>query len=128
MKIYTNFTHDILALDNPPEKYEHEIEVDQTREEMFGNLCDACICGYRYEPAYELLFKEDGSNARDEETGDLLYKTDAQGHRITVGWQCYPFMDYQVLMAIQRQYEASQSQIDDLTCVMADVIGGVYNA
>lgn len=128
MKIYTNCAHDILALDNAPEHYEHEIEVDQTREELFGNLCDACVCGYRYEPAYEMLFNDDGSNARDENTGELLYKTDAQGNRITVGWQLYPFMDYQVLMAIQRQYECAQRQIDDLTCVMADMIGGVYNA
>lgn len=128
MKIYTNFTHDILAIDNPPEHYEHEIEVDRTREEMFGDLCDACICGYRYEPNYELLFNEDGSISRDEETGELRYKTDANGNRIHTGWQCYPSMDYLVLMAIQRQYEASQQQIDDLTCVMADVIGGVYNA
>lgn len=128
MKIFTNFTHDILALDNAPEHYEHEIEVEQTREELFGNLCNACICGYRYEPAYEMLFNDDRSNARDEKTGELLYKTDAQGNRITVGWQLYPFMDYQVLMTIQRQYEASQGQIDDLTCMMSDVIGGVYNA
>lgn len=128
MKIFTNFTYDILALDNIPEHYEHEIEVEQTREELFGNLCDACVCGYRYAPAYELLFNEDGSISRDEETGDLLYKTDERGNRIHTGWQCYPFMDYQVLMAIQRQHEASQHQIDDLTCVMADVIGGAYNA
>ncbi|ENY93157.1 hypothetical protein HMPREF1093_03229 [Hungatella hathewayi 12489931] len=128
MKIYTNFTHDILALDNAPEHYEHVVEVEQMREELFGNLCDACICGYRYAPAYELLFNDDGSISRDEETGELHYKTDAKGNRIQAGWQCYPFMDYQVLMAIQRQYEASQQQIDDLTCVMADVIGGVYNA
>ena len=128
MKIYTDFTHDILALDNPPEHYEHEIEVEPTREELFGNLCDACVCGYRYAPAYELLFNEDGSISRDEETGDLHYRTNAHGNRIQTGWQIYPFMDFNVLTAIQRQYELSQRQIDDLTCVMADVIGGVYNA
>lgn len=128
MKIYTNLNYEIISLDIIPDYYEHEIEVEQTREEMFGNLCDACVCGYRYEPVYELLFNEDGSNARDKDTGDLLYKTDECGNRIHTGWQCYPFMDYQVLMAIQRQHEASQHQIDDLTCVMADVIGGVYNA
>ena len=128
MKIYTNYTHDILALDNAPEHYEHEIEVEQTREELFGNLCDACVCGYRYAPVYELLFNEDGSISRDEETGELHYRTNAQGNRIQTGWQIYPFMDFNVLTAIQHQYEGSQRQIDDLTCVMADVIGGVYNA
>ena len=128
MKIYTNFTHDILALDNPPEHYEHEVEVNQTREELFGNLCDACICGYRHAPAYELLFNENGSIFQDKETGEPHYKTDALGKRIQTGWQCYPFMDFNVLMAVQRQYEGSQHQIDELTCAMADVIGGAYNA
>lgn len=128
MKIYTNYTHDILALDNAPEHYEHVVEVEQTREELFGNLCDACICGYRYAPAYELLFNDDGSISLDEETGELHYKTNEQGNRIQIGWQIYPFMDFNVLTTIQRQYEGSQRQIDDLICVMADVIGGVYNA
>ena len=48
MKIYVNFNYEIIALDSPPEKYEHEIDVEQTRSELFGDLCDACICGYRY--------------------------------------------------------------------------------
>lgn len=128
MKIFTNLNHEIISLDIAPEFYEHEIEIEKTREELFGDLCDACICGYRYEPIYELLFDEDGSNARDEKTGELLYKINEDRERIQTGWQCYPFMDYQVLMAIQRQYKASQYQIDDLTCAMADVIGGAYNA
>lgn len=128
MKIYVNFNYEIIALDSRPEKYEHEIEVEQTRSELFGDLCDACICGYCYEPAYEMLFNDDGSNARDDITGEFLYKMDSEGNRIQTGWQLYPFMDFNVLMAIQRQYEESQRQIDDLTCVMADLIGGVYNA
>ena len=128
MKIFTNLNHEIISLDITPEFYEHEFEIEKTREELFGDLCDACICGYRYEPIYDLLFNEDGSNARDEKTGELLYKINEYGERIRTGWQCYPFLDYQVLMAIQRQYKASQYQIDDLTCAIADVIGGVYNA
>lgn len=128
MKIYANSTYDIIALDNPPEHFEHEIEVGQTRQDLFGDMCDACICGYRYAPCYELLFNEDGSTARDEKTGETLYKTDSNGNKIQTGWQCYPFIDCQVLMTIQRQHVTSQSQINDLTCVMADMIGGVYNA
>ena len=128
MKIYVNFNYEMIALDSPPEKYEHEIDVEQTRSELFGDLCDACICGYRYEPAYEMLFNDDGSNARDDITGELLYKMDSEGNRIQTGWQLYPFMDFNVLMTLQRQYETSQKQIDDLTCAMADLIGGVYNA
>ena len=75
-----------------------------------------------------MLFNDDGSNARDDITGELLYKMDSEGNRIQTGWQLYPFMDFNVLMTIQRQYETSQKQIDDLTCAMADLIGGVYNA
>lgn len=128
MKIYTNSTYDIVALDNPPEYYEHEIEVEQTRKDLFGDLCDACVCGYRYAPCYELMFNKDGSTALDEKTGDILYKTDKDGNKNLIGWQCYPFVDCQVLTTIQRQHISSQTQIDDLTCVMADMIGGVYSA
>ncbi len=112
MKIYTNHQYEILSLDTLPSFYMEpiEFEVTSTREEMFGNLCDAVIRGYKYEPVYEMLFNEDGSNARDEITHELLYKVDENGEKIFQGYACYPFVDYHTLMLIQKQYEDSQRQ------------------
>nr|WP_288827442.1 hypothetical protein [uncultured Clostridium sp.] len=112
MKIYVNKQYEITALDNGSGL---SFEVFQTREELFGNLCDACIRGYKYEPSYEFLFNEDGSNARDEKTGELLYKTDEFGNKISNGFSCYPFVDYHTLMLIQTQYEESQKKEKALT-------------
>ncbi|WP_313344438.1 hypothetical protein [Lacrimispora sp.] len=64
MKIYVNENYEIIGLDRKPNYYSEIFEVEQTREEMFGTLCDACIRGHKYEPQYEMIFNEDGSNAR----------------------------------------------------------------
>lgn len=114
MKIYVNQNYEIVSLDIEPEIYKKVFEVEQIRTEMFGNLCDTVINGYKYEPQYEFLFNEDGSNARDEGTGELLYKLDDAGNKIPTGYACYPFVDYQTLMLIQRQYEDSQRQVQAL--------------
>ncbi|MDW2799906.1 hypothetical protein RZO55_20245 [Clostridium boliviensis] len=111
MKIYTDINYTILALDDAPTCWEHCVETEQTREKMFGTLCDACIQGYKYEPQYEFLFKEDGNHERDVESGELLYKTDEDGDKIQIGYACYPFVDYKTLTLIQKQYEDSQKQI-----------------
>ncbi|GLC79187.1 hypothetical protein [Lacrimispora brassicae] len=110
MKIYINDQYEILSLDKEPNYFKEIFEVEQTREEMFGNWCDACIQGYKYEPQCEFLFNKDGSNARDEKTGELLYKLDEKGNKIQNGYACYPFVDYRTLMLIQKQYEDSQKQ------------------
>jgi len=114
MKIYVNDQYEILSLDVEPDCYKELFEVEQTREEMFGSLCDACICGYKYEPQYEFLFNEDGSNVRNETTGELLYKLDENGEKIFQGYQSYPFIDYKLLILIQKQYEDSQNHIQSL--------------
>lgn len=111
MKIYVNEQYEITALDNGSGL---SFETTQTREELFGSLCDACILGYKYEPSYEFLFNEDGRNTRDEKTGDLLYKLDKEGNKIFNGYMCYPFIDYKTLMLIQKQYEDSQKQVQAL--------------
>lgn len=108
MKIYVNDQFEILSLDKEPIYFKEVFEVEITREEMFGNWCDTCICGYKYEPQYEFLFNEDGSNARDEKTGALLYKLDENGEKVFIGYTYYPFVDHQTLMLIQKQYEENQ--------------------
>lgn len=111
MKIYVNEQYEIIGLDKEVEVYKHVFETSQTRSELFGNLCDVCIQGYKYEPLYEMLFNEDGSNQRDEKTGEILYKIDEHGNKITQGFSCHPFVPYQTLMLIRKQYEDSQKQI-----------------
>lgn len=114
MKIYVNDQFEILSLDKEPNNFKEVFEVERTRDEMFGNWCDACICGYKYEPQYEFLFNEDGSNARDEKTGALLYKLDENGEKVFTGYVYYPFVDHRTLMLIQKQYEDSQKQVQVL--------------
>lgn len=127
MKLYVNENYEIIALDTTPEIYKYVFDAEQTRVEMFGDLCDACILGYKYEPRYEFLFNEDGSNARDENTGELLYKTDHGGNKILQGYSCYPFIDYKTLMLIQKQYENSQKQVQSLNAQIAylQILSGV---
>ena len=114
MKIYVNEQHEIISLEREPNYYREVFEIDQTREEMFGNFCNACIQGYKYEPQYEFLFNEDGSNARNQDTGELRYKLNDDGEKILQGYACYPFIDYRTLMLIQKQYEDSQKQVQAL--------------
>ncbi|WP_097003939.1 hypothetical protein [Lacrimispora amygdalina] len=104
MNVYTNNSYEIIAIDAEPQHYEYVFKCDHTRTEIFGDLCDICIQGYKYEPQYELIFNEDGSNKIDEKTGELLYKLDIDGNKILNGYACYPFIDCQMLMLIQKQY------------------------
>lgn len=114
MKIYVNEQYEILGLDRNINGYKYIFETKKTKSELFGNLCDACIQGYTYEPLYEMLFEEDGSNKRDVNTGEILYKVDEHGNKISHGFSCQPFVPYQTLMLIQKQYEDSQKQIKAL--------------
>ncbi|RFZ79846.1 hypothetical protein DS742_05135 [Lacrimispora amygdalina] len=119
MKIYVNEQYEIISLDKEIDGYKHVFNTDQTRSDLFGNLCDTCVRGYKYEPLYEMLFNEDGSNQRDENTGEILCKVDEHGNKITHGFSCHPFVPYQTLMLIQKQYEDSQKQINDLNAQVA---------
>lgn len=113
MKIYVNDQYEILSLDIEPSYYRESFEVEASRQEMFGNLCNTCIQGYKYEPQYEFLFNEDGSNARNEETGELLYKLDEEGNKIFNGYACYPFVDSRTLILIQNQYDENQKAMQE---------------
>lgn len=119
MKIYTNNNYEIVALDVEPASYGYCFEVERTKEDIFGDWCDVCIQGYKYEPQCELLFNEDGSNARNEKTGELLYKLDDEGNKIQSGYSCYPYIDYQTLILIQKQYEESQRHVHALNAKVA---------
>lgn len=119
MKIFTNQSYEIIALDNAPEEYAYVFEIAESREEAFGTLCDTVILGYKFEPQYKLIFNEDGSNARDEKTGEILYELDNEGNKIENGFSCTPFISYQTLMLIQMQYEDSQKQVQALNARIA---------
>lgn len=94
---------------------------------MFGSWCDACVQGYRFEPQYEFLFNEDGSNARDGKTGELLCKLDDKGNKIQSGFVCYQLAHYQMHTLIQKQYEKSQKQVQafDAQISQLAVISGI---
>ena len=111
MKIYVNNQWEILSVDNEPIAFSEVFEITQTRDEIFGGLCDAVIQCYKCEPQYEMLFKEDGNHERNEETGELLYKLDDEGNKIFTGYACYPFIDYNMLMLTQKQYESQQADL-----------------
>lgn len=114
MKIYVNGNYEVIALDTEPKEYKHVFTDDRTRTELFGNWCDTCIQGYLYEPCYEMLFNEDGSNIRDAQTGEPLYRLDEDGSKILSGYACYPYIDINTLKLIQKQYEDSQRQAQAL--------------
>lgn len=71
MKIYTKNDNEIVAINNEPEVIVLLLKTKQSQIEMFGNLCDACIQGYKYESQYELLFlmrKEATQGMRNHES------------------------------------------------------------
>lgn len=114
MKIYTNNNYEILSVNEKPSEFNHVFDIYQTREDLFGKFCNACIQGYKYEPQYELLFTENGENVRDEKTGELMFRLDKEGNKIPNGYACYPFVDYKTLILIQKQYEDSLNQLHAL--------------
>ena len=111
MKIYTNNNYEILSIDEEPDVYNYVFDVHQARKDLFGDFCNTCIQGYKYEPQFELLFNENGENIRDEETGQLMFKLDKEANKVPNGFACYPFVDYQTLILIQKQYEDAQYQV-----------------
>lgn len=111
MRIYTNNNYEILSVTEEPAEFKYVFEVNQTREDLFGNFCNTCIQGYKYEPQYELQFNDNGDNVRDEKTGDLIFQLDKEGNKISNGFACYPFVNYQTLIMIQKQFEDSQNQV-----------------
>lgn len=119
MKIYVNDQYHVISIDIEPASYHEVFTLEGTKDGMFEGWCDACIQGFKYEPQYEMLFNEDGSNARDEKTGELLYKLDEEGNKIPAGFACYPFIDYQTLTLIQKQYEESRKQVQALNAQIA---------
>lgn len=114
MRIYVNRNYEILALDTEPASYEHIIEVESTRKEMFGNWCDTCIEGYKYEPQYKMIFNKDGSVSRDINTEEICYELDDSGSKVITGYSCYPFVDHKMLTLIQKQHEDSQRLVQAL--------------
>lgn len=111
MKIYTNDLHEIIGYDPDyiPKEYAHEYEVE---DDFVGNCSFPVMCGYKYEPQYELDFNEDGTMKYDE-NGDLVYKL-VDGEKVFIGYGFFPFIDSQVLAALQREADTRSS---DLTTV-----------
>lgn len=129
MKIYTNDSHEIIGYgpNYIPSEYSHEYEVS---DNFVGNRSFPVMCGYKYEPQYELDFNEDGTMKYDE-NGDLVYKL-VDGEKVFIGYGFFPFIDTRVLDRLQQQYDLGSKEFErltaennDLTLLMADMIGGV---
>ena len=112
MKIYTNEQHEIIGYssDYVPTEYANEYEVE---DDFIGNRSFPVMCGYKYEPQYELDFNEDGTMKYDDQ-GNLVYKLDDEGEKIFTGYGFYPFIDTRVLDRLQQEADARSS---DLTAV-----------
>lgn len=130
MKIYTNENHEIIGCEPNyiPEKYVHEYDV---WDDLLSGKAFTVVCGYKYEPQYELDFNEDGYLKYDDQ-GNLVYKLNEHGEKIFNGYGFYPFIDTQVLARFQQEYEQRKQETDrltnendNLTLLMADMIGGV---
>lgn len=130
MKIYTNKNHEIIGYEPNyiPSEYAHEYDVEDS---ILSGKSFTVACGYKYEPQYELDFNEDGSLKYDEQ-GNLKYKLDENGEKIFNGYNFSPFIDYNVLERFQQEYNQRKEETnkiskenDNLTLLMADMIGGV---
>ena len=112
MKLYTNEQHEIIGYtpDYVPKEYAHEYEVE---EDLVWNRSFPVMCGYKYEPQYELDFNKDGTMKYDDQ-GNLVYKLDDEGEKIFTGYSFYPFIDTRVLDRLQQEADQRNS---DLTAV-----------
>ena len=112
MKIYTNEQHEIIGYSQGyiPTEYANEYKVE---DDFVGDRSFPVMCGYKYEPQYELDFNEDGTMKYDD-YGSLVYKLDDEGEKIFTGYSFYPFIDTRVLDRLQQEADARSS---DLTTV-----------
>lgn len=119
MKIYTNEQHEIIGYspNYVPSDYSYEYEVS---DDFVGSRSFSVMCGYKYEPQYELDFNEDGTMKYDE-NGNLVYKLDDEGEKIFTGYGFYPFIDIRVLDRLQQQSEETSAKISESNKASASV-------
>lgn len=119
MKIYTNLNHEIIGYSpsHIPSEYAYEYDVEGG---MLNGRAFPVVCGYKYEPQYELDFNEDGSLKYDEQ-GNLVYKTDEDGEKIFTGYAFYPFVDYQVLEKLQVMNDENEKKVTELQLALTQV-------
>ncbi len=109
MKIYANDWHEIIGYEPNyiPAEYAYEYEV---RDDLLAGKSYTVVCGYKYEPQYELDFAEDGSLQYDDQ-GNLEYKLDDEGQKIFVGYGFFPFIDVQVLDRFQQEADQRATEL-----------------
>lgn len=105
MKIYINERYEICALNDTDRNDLEEIEVN--RDDL-GKWCDAVLFGFKYKPSYEW----------DSEANNWVYNE--KGNRVLVGRAFYPFIDYNIIEFIHRQYENDQSEKYELLATIVD--------
>lgn len=116
MNIFTNEYHEICAINTTTRLDLTKYEIDDS---MFAGKCEAFICGYKYEPQYQLEMNSDGTNKKDE-FGNDVYVLDDDGNKILSGFSIYPFIDYNVLLRIQAEHDAQELLLEELTQSIVD--------
>ncbi len=116
MKIYTNEYSEICAINNTTRSDLTEYLIDDS---TFEGKCEAFICGYKYEPQYQLEIDSDGINKKDS-FGNDVYVLDEEGNKILSGYSIYPFIDYNVLLRIQAEHDTQELLMDELTQSIVD--------
>lgn len=116
MKIFTNEYHEICDINSTTRTDLTEYEIS---DDSFQGKCASYICGYKYEPQYQLVLNEDGTNKQDE-LGNDIYVLDDSGNKILTGFSLYPFVDYNVLLRIQAEHDAQELMLNELTQSVVD--------
>lgn len=106
-KIYTDNQDRIVAVGSTDRTDVTEYEVDS---EMFGNMCEAVIFGYKYGPVYLCKYGEDGNEILDPETNEPIYELDERGNPVIAGIQFVPFVPDVVLDRIQFINDKSEEE------------------
>lgn len=116
MKIFTNEYHEICDVESTTRSDLTEYDIENG---SFEGKCKTYICGYKYEPQFQLVINEDGTNKKDE-SGSDIYALDEQGNKIQTGFSLYPFVDFNVLLRIQSEHDTQELAMDELTQSIVD--------
>lgn len=116
MKIYTNEYDEICDVNSTQRTDLTQYEID---DETFKGKCITYICGYKYEPQYQVEVDTDGTIKKTKD-GDVVYTLDENGNKIPCGFSLYPFVDYNVLLRIQAEHDAQELYLEELTQSIVD--------
>lgn len=118
MKYYLDIDYRIISIDKEPLFYNYTHETDERQEDsIFANMCSTAIKLYKHEPQYE--YNEDGSIKLDD-SGLPIFKLDENNQKIISGWSTYPYVNYDVIISFQNEYEIKEQEKTELQLALAE--------